>query len=165
MVTVTITDTGRRRVGDSVNELDIVNSGVPITIYAQTVTVDLNKNSNNKPEISNYRTVAGDSTTQAQQRQYTYSEVDVTSIECPKWTVKGVLDSRESTHMIMLGQLIRLVKTKGYKVFTTDMASYSEYEEESGTIVGINVRTKSLNVEHSESSKFLKYTLTMEQTK
>jgi hypothetical protein len=174
---ITITDTGKRRVGDSVNELDVVSvsgasttltAGSTLTLYSATIQLNISSNTNKQVTPNKKRTQSGDTATQSQQRQFEISEIDVNSINNPNWTIEGSVDISSSTGLITYARLRRLAKTKGHKTIGGhDLITYANYEENGnavGTILNVRIDSVSFTFVPGTSKNLLKYTIACTET-
>ena len=134
MSTVTITDTGKINKTDTAVESDIVNSGSAITLYHTEINYSINCGLDDSSEITNYRTVSGDSSTAHIKRQFEIPTSTANALTAPKIQINGLIDanktSLEDNGVFLIGTLNRLCKTKGLKkVYDDALIKYYAYEE------------------------------------
>ena len=157
--TIIITDTAKRNIGDSINELDAaglagsnttLQAGTALTLHTVQIQLDISANVSKQPVPSKMRTRTDgtDTADNTQKRQYSHGTVDCASMNNPVWTFSGSLDLTTSTGQIQYASLTRLAKTKGYKTITGthEMLLYYGYQERNNSTegAGINVRVESV---------------------
>jgi len=157
--TLTLTDSGYRRVPSTGSETVIANSGNPITLRAVSLTLSMSTLINDEPT----KKFVNDDDTQ----EFDFGEVDKNGLNMPVWKVKGVLNMEDTSDQTTLANLIKCVKTKGYKKLgTTDDASnkiFLRWTDET-PVSSINVRIKSFSCEQVAGTNKVKYEFTFVET-
>ena len=152
---ISITDTGKRTTSSgSAEESDLVNSGSAVSLFGVEVSVEDVCIMNTTPTIG--KTTSGSATT-----MFTYGQIDVLGTHQPKWTVKGVLRSDNSTDMAKVKMLRDLPKTKGYKTLSGDLADWSDGSDNSTTV---NVFVEKVTLIQFSTHNIIQYTITMYET-
>lgn len=193
MVDLQITDTGMKYVGDAaaaaseiIAKGDNGVAGTALTLYGAEVSFDFGVGGDNSPAPGMKRGVPSD--TSYDRREWAYADIQQNAIESPSIKVTGVWDATDQDHMIAMGRLVMMHKTKGYKTlgsegtysanplldFAVPMINYIKYDnpdEDSAdhtspsyltTISSINVRITHLTIKHSRSdSGKINYTLSL----
>jgi hypothetical protein len=108
---------------------------------------------------------------------FTWGEADTTGTQMPTWSVRGYCNRTVENDMIVLGRLIAMCQTAGYKELYSsndtnfhDIIAYSHYgtreidEESVKTVTYINVRIKSMSVTQDSNKKGFYYTLNLVET-
>jgi len=152
-----------RAYGDTGVGTELTLKGAEVTANFESMTTDdspVNKKKNNSD--TGY---------------FEYGEADTSGVQLPSWTVRGYINRSNETDMIVLGRLIFMTKTKGYKELYSsnssdfhDIIAYSKYGEReyngetTKTVSSINVRIKSLSVTQAADKKGFYYTLNLVET-
>lgn len=146
---ITITDTGKRRVSSSsAEETDKVNNGSAVTLHDVEVTFKIASSTNESPVPS--KTIS-DSGVNA----WTWGEVDVNGVVNPIWIIRGILETHDSNDLTLFGQLVDLVRTKGYKTLSgNDMITYytnagANAYQLYAAVPTVNVRVKSFDAKQT----------------
>jgi len=157
-ITITITDTGKRSTSSTVAEetgtTGRANSGSAITLKGAMLTYDGNALVNNQMTFNKML---------ASNDRFQISEVDAVGVECPKWTIEGLLNWDDSDDRLTWGKLVSLLYTKGYKTITASNTLLS-YSIECASNTTVNVRITSLKAANDPNSSLVKYTMECVQT-
>lgn len=151
---VSITDTGKRTVGGSDVE-EKSNSGSAINLFGVQVSLE-------EGAVLNTGSALGLlSTPSTQTSKFAFGEVDHIGVKKPKWTLAGILRVDNATDMANVKKLRDLVKTKGYKQLTGDLADWSDGTADDSTV---NVRIEGVQFIHKSSTNILEYKITCFET-
>jgi hypothetical protein len=108
---------------------------------------------------------------------FQFGESDTVGVQLPTWTVRGYLNRTIENDMIVLGRLIFMCMTKGYKILYSsnssdfhDIIAYSHYGERefngetTKTISSINVRIRGMSLGQTADKKGFFYTINLVET-
>jgi hypothetical protein len=108
---------------------------------------------------------------------FQFGEADSMGVQLPTWTIRGYVNRTDSDDMVVLGRLIFMCQTKGYKELYSatnadwsDIIAYSKYGEReyngetTKTVSYINVRIKTFSVTQTADKKGFNYTLNLVET-
>lgn len=176
MAKIQILDTGKYDVsdtsvtsGEAIAVGDDGESGSLLTLEGAEVTMgmDCMYSADSSPQAKKDNAETG---------YFVYGKADNMGVELPTWTVRGYCLRTNETHMISLGRLIFMCKTKGYKELYSsdtddfhDIIAYSHYGENefnnvTAKVTKINVRIKSISISQSSDKKGFTYTLNLVET-
>jgi hypothetical protein len=152
--TVTITDTGKRRTNSAVaEETDKANNGTAISLHGVDSSYSIKALLNTASSIGK---LSGGETT-----QYTNGEVDHVGVTQPRLSIRGVLNIKSNADMLVLKEVVRLAKTKGYKTVVGDL----HYAVTGwGGSTPINVRVESVDVTQRSNSNIIDYNINCYET-
>lgn len=157
---ITLTDTGKRRVSDSAaNESVKANSGSAVTLRVNSITYKVGVNLGDEA----YKKYKSDTST----NEFDWPEVHKGSLNPAGWILKGILDMSLSADQTVMGNLVQMAKTKGYKELgTTNDANNTimiRWSEETA-VTSKDVRVKEINFRQVPRSSKVNWTLTLLET-
>ena len=172
---ISIKDTGKYSTSSSVLSSESIaygNAGVGTELLLKNAQLSLGWSM-----MLNDSAIPGKKKDNSDYQAFTFSDVDKTGVQQPKWTLGIIFDSREEDDMITFGRLLYMCQTKGYKELYSstgngffDMIAYSKYgqRESDGdttkTVSYINVRVSGITANQTADKRFIKLTLTLTET-